>query len=303
MDPRPPLGRVGVWLLASRPRTLPAAATPVIVGSAVAGAMGGFRLGPALAALAGALLIQVGTNFANDLFDYQKGADTPDRQGPLRAVQAGWLSPSQVWGGIALSFGAATACGAYLAAVSGWPVIAIGLASLLAGLAYTGGPFPLAYNGLGDLFVLIFFGFVAVCGTVWVQALRLSPLAWVAGATVGVLATAILVVNNVRDVDDDRRAGKRTLPVLLGRGLGRVEYAGLLGLSYLLPALAFRTGIAPVGVLATALTLPLAFRLVRVVGRSSDPLRLNRALAATATLLLLHGLLFSGGLLATAAGP
>ncbi|HHN75209.1 MAG TPA: 1,4-dihydroxy-2-naphthoate polyprenyltransferase [Acidobacteria bacterium] len=298
-----PATRAGAWWLAARPRTLPAAATPVVVGSSVAWTMGAFRLGPALAALLGALLIQIGTNFANDLFDFQKGADTAERQGPLRAVQAGLLTPVQVWVGIALSFGAATACGLYLTRVAGWPVVVIGLASLLAGLAYTGGPFPLAYNGLGDLFVLLFFGFVAVCGTVWVQALRLSPLAWLAGGTVGVLATAILVVNNVRDVEQDRRAGKRTLPVLLGVSLGRIEYALLLGASYLLPALAFRLGIAPIGVLAPVLTLPLAFRLVRVVGRSSDPRRLNRALASTALLLLLHGLLLSGGLLAGGVKP
>lgn len=290
-------GPVRVWLWASRPKTLPAAATPVVVGSAVAASAGGFRLAPALAALVGALAIQIATNLANDLFDFQKGADDAARQGPLRVVQAGLLTPAQVWRGIVTAFGVAVLAGVYLTFAAGWPVVIIGVASILAGLAYTGGPFPLAYNALGDLFVMIFFGFVAVCGTVYVQTLTLSPAAWYAGAMVGALATAILVVNNVRDIETDGRAGKRTLPVLLGRGGGTLEYAVLVGLAYLVPALMYRAGAAPITVLACVLTLPLGHHLVRTVARHPEGALLNRALAGTGLLLLVHGLLFSAGLL------
>ena len=213
------------WLIASRPKTLPAATVPVIVGTAAAFKDNVFQFGPALAALLGALLIQIGANFANDVFDYKKGADTAERLGPTRVTQAGMLSPGQVYAGMVVVFGLATLIGVYLVLVAGWAVILIGVFSILAALAYTGGPFPLGYNGLGDIFVFIFFGLVAVCGTYFVQAGTLGALAWWGALPVGFLATAILVVNNLRDVKTDRIAGKKTLAVRFGESGARAEYA------------------------------------------------------------------------------
>ena len=195
------------WLLAARPATLPAAVVPVAVGTACAAALGGARIGPALAALFGALCLQIAANFANDVFDYEKGADTDDRMGPLRAVQAGLIAPQAMRRGLLVAVLAATASGIYLTAHAGAAVVAIGICSIIAAVAYTGGPYPLGYHGLGDLFVLVFFGFVAVCGTVFVQLGSVPGLAWLCAVPVGALATAILVVNNVRDIATDRRAG------------------------------------------------------------------------------------------------
>src|SRR5262249_51411853 len=195
------------WIAAARLRTLPAAVVPVVVGTACAAASGGMALGPALAALGGALAIQIGTNFANDVFDAERGADGPDRIGPVRAVAAGLITPAAMKRAMIAAFGIATALGVYLIAVAGWPVVAIGVASILSGIAYTGGPWPLGYHGLGDAFVLVFFGFVAVCGTAFVQLDHVPWLAIVAAVPVGALATAILVVNNLRDRATDERAG------------------------------------------------------------------------------------------------
>ncbi len=289
-------GTLAAYWLAARPKTLPAAATPVVVGTAVAFAAGGLAWGPALAALVGALLIQVATNYANDLFDYRKGADDAARLGPTRAVQAGWLSERAMILGIAVVIALAVADGAYLVAVGGWPILVVGIVSILAGLAYTGGPFPLAYNALGDVFVFVFFGFVAVCGTVWVQLGALTPLAWYAGAIVGALSTAILVVNNVRDLEGDRRAGKRTLPVVFGRRFGVFEYLALLALAYVLPPVMLRLGVVSVWCMLCLVTLPLARRLAQRLHREREGAALNRLLAGTAQLLLIHGLLFSAGL-------
>jgi 1,4-dihydroxy-2-naphthoate octaprenyltransferase len=288
-------GRAAAWWIASRPKTLPAAIAPVLVGSAVAFAAGAFRPGPALAALLGAVMLQIGANLTNDVLDFERGADTAERIGPLRVTQAGLLSPREVWAGAAVVFGVATIAGAYLAAVAGWPVVAIGVASILAALAYTGGPLPLGYNGLGDLFVLLFFGFVAVCGTVYVQAGRVVEAAWPAAAMTGALATAILVVNNVRDLEQDRRAGKRTLPVLLGRRAGRAEYLLLLAAGFALPVAMVAAGLLPAASLLALLTLPLAVRTARVVLTSSDGPRLNAALAGTAAVMVLHAALFAAG--------
>jgi 1,4-dihydroxy-2-naphthoate octaprenyltransferase len=289
-------GTLGAWLLASRPRTLPAAAAPVVVGSAVAFGDGGFRAGPASAALLGALLIQVGTNLVNDVADFERGTDTAERVGPLRVTQAGLLAPRAVKWGAAAAFGLATLCGVYLAAVAGWPVVAIGLVSIFAGIAYTAGPYPLAHHGLGDLFVLLFFGFVAVCGTVFVQLGRVPPLAWGAALPVGALATAILVVNNVRDVETDRAAGRRTLPVVLGRSAGVFEYIALLAVAQVAPFVLVAFG-APLGALLPAGTLPSAVRLAKRVATGRGP-ALNAALAGTAQLLLLYALLFAAGIVA-----
>ena len=208
--------KVEVWLLAARPKTLPAAAAPVVVGTAVAISEQVFSLLPALAALLGALFIQIGTNFANDVFDFKKGADTTERLGPMRVTQVGLLTPRQVMMGMWLTFGLASVAGLYLIWIGGWPIVAIGVLSIISGIAYTGGPFPLGYKGLGDLFVFIFFGLVAVCGTYYVQAGSVTMSALALGVAVGALSVAILTVNNLRDVDNDRRAGKRTLVVRMG---------------------------------------------------------------------------------------
>lgn len=291
--PRP--GSAGAWLLACRPKTLSAAAVPVLVGSACALRLGGFRAGPAAAALLGALLLQIGANLVNDAADFEKGADTADRLGPLRTAQAGLLSPRQLRAGTALAFALATLCGAYLAAVAGPLIVAIGLLSIAAAVAYTAGPYPLGYNGLGDVFVFLFFGLVAVCGTALVQLGAVPGLALAAALPVGALATAILVVNNVRDAEGDRLAGKRTLVVRLGRRAGLLEYAALLLLAYGAPlGLVIGGALSPLGLLPL-LTLPLGLGLLRrLVTLRGEPL--NAVLHGTAKLLLLHGALLAAGI-------
>jgi 1,4-dihydroxy-2-naphthoate octaprenyltransferase len=282
------------WVLASRPATLTAAVVPVLAGTAVAHALGEFRKGPAVAALLGAMMIQIGTNLANDVFDAEKGADTHERLGPTRAVQAGLLTPSAVRAGMIVAFGLAAAAGLYLAAVAGWPVIAIGIASILSGIAYTGGPYPLGYHGLGDLFVMAFFGFVAVCGTVFVETGAVPMLAVIVSIPVGALATCVLVVNNLRDRHTDIKAGKRTLAVRMGRGGALAEYVLLLLAAYSVPVvLAARHGRA--WLLLPLASLPLAAFLFRRIVRSEGR-ALNACLTSTAKLLLLFGALFSVGL-------
>jgi 1,4-dihydroxy-2-naphthoate polyprenyltransferase len=285
-------------VLAARPATLTAALVPVLVGTAVAQASGGLRAGPALAALFGAFMLQITSNFANDVFDAEKGADTHERLGPTRAVQSGLLTPRQVRVGLSITIALAFAAGIYLTAVAGWPVVVIGLCSILSAVAYTGGPFPLGYHGLGDVFVMIFFGFVAVCGTVFVQTGAVPPLAWLASVPVGAIATAVLVVNNVRDRETDVKAGKRTLAVRFGRRAGVAEYAGLLVIAYVTPAAAIALlGRSP-WVLLPVVTLPVGFFLARTLA-TTEGKPLNDCLTGTAKLLLLYGVLFAAGL----AGP
>lgn len=292
--PRPSTWRA--WLLACRPATLTAAVAPVAVGSACVAATGLFRAGPASAALAGALLIQVGTNLANDLFDFEKGADTGERLGPTRAVQAGLLSAAQVRRGMILAFALAVLAGTYLVAVGGWPIALVGVASIASGIAYTGGPFALGYLGLGDVFVFAFFGIVAVTGTAFVQAGHVPLVAWLASLGMGALATAVLVVNNLRDRTTDVVAGKRTLAVRFGRRFAVAEYALLVvgaHVAVVFTALAVHSA-WPLLALGS---LPLGARLVRQVA-STDGRALNPLLGATARLLLVHGLLLSAGLVA-----
>jgi 1,4-dihydroxy-2-naphthoate octaprenyltransferase len=296
MQVRQQPGVLQTWLLAARPKTLPAAAAPVLVGTAAAVNEGVFRLGPALAALLGALLIQIGTNLANDVFDYKKGADAAGRLGPLRVTQAGLLTPAQVMVGTWVTFGLVALIGVYLIWAGGWPILIVGLLSIASGVAYTGGPFPLGYHGLGDLFVFLFFGIAAVCGTYYVQAGSVSTLALGAAVPMGALATAILVVNNLRDIATDRAVGKRTLAVRLGMRGARVEYALLLGVAYLSPLVTWLAGgVTPWG-LAAWLSLPLAAQPLRLVMRKEGRV-LNQALAGTARLELVFGLAFSLGLI------
>jgi len=292
-DPRP--SPVGSWVLAARPKTLSAASVPVLVGSACAFALEGFRWGPALAALAGALLLQIGANFANDVYDYEKGADTAERLGPTRAVQAGLITPSAMKRGMYVVFALSLLIGAYLTAVAGPIILAIGLVSIVSAIAYTGGPYPLGYNGLGDLFVFVFFGLVAVCGSVFVQAGEVPPLALWCSLPVGALATAILVVNNLRDFEQDAKAGKRTLAVRFSPKTVIYEYWLLLALAYAVPLFLATSSAGGRFVLLPLLTLPLARRLMRAVATERGR-ELNARLAGTAKLLLLFGLLFALGI-------
>ena len=223
------------WILAARPKTLPAALSPVVVGTALAFADGALAWLPALAAALGALLLQILSNFANDYSDFFRGADTPDRLGPTRVTSAGLIPPAAMRNAIIAVIGVSALVGLYLVWVGGWPILLIGVTGIVAALAYTGGPFPFGYYGLGELFVFLFFGVAAVCGTYYVQALTLTPAVVTASFAVGALVTAILVVNNYRDIDTDRRAGKRTMAVRLGRRGAQIEYAALLALAFVLP--------------------------------------------------------------------
>jgi len=286
------------WIMASRPRTLPASVAPVIVGTAVAFHDGAFRPLAALAALAAALLIQIGSNFANDLGDYTRGADARGRVGPTRVTSAGLLTPRQVQVGMAVVFGLAALCGLYLIRLGGWPILLAGVLAILAAMAYTIGPLPFGYYGLGDLAVFIFFGLVAVIGTYFTQALRVTPLAVLAAVPMGSLITAILVVNNLRDADTDRAAGKRTLAVLLGRRGARIEFIALIVAAYAIPfSLWLGYGLRP-WVLLPLLTLPRAFRLVRTILTVLGP-PLNRALAQTAQLTVWYAVAFAVGVAVT----
>lgn len=284
------------WLLASRPRTLPAAATPVIVGSAAAMSTGHFSAGPALAALLGALLLQIGANLANDVFDYQKGVDTSARLGPLRVTQAGLLTSKQVLIGMGVVFGLAALCGVYLIAVSGWPVLVVGLASILAAMAYTGGPYPLGYHGLGEVAVFAFFGPVAVVGTYYVQANSLDPLAWWASIPIGLLTVAILVVNNLRDITTDRATGKMTLAARFGVDWARKEYILVVALAYLFPFLMLIAGASRAWALLPWVSLPIFIQRVQDIHRLEGR-ALNKLLGDTGQLELVFGMLFSLGLL------
>jgi 1,4-dihydroxy-2-naphthoate octaprenyltransferase len=287
-----------IWLLAIRPKTLPAAAASTIVGAAAAFYDGMFRLGPAVACLLAALLLQIGANLANDVFDYYRGADTQARLGPVRVTQAGLLKPGQVLLGMWVVFGLAALLGLYLFLEAGWPVLLIGLASIAAAVAYTGGPFPFGYYGLGDLVVFIFFGPVAVCGTYFVQAGRVSSLSLWSSLPMGFLITAILVVNNLRDIATDRAAGKRTLAVRLGESGTRWEYLLCLAAAYLVPFLMGMVGFSYWGLLSW-FSLPLAASQTRLVWTQAGR-PLNLALAGTGRLTLVYGLLFSLGLLVSA---
>ena len=292
--PKAPRG-VQLWWLAARPRTLPLALAPVLVGSAVAQQEGGAQAGPALAAGLGALALQVGANFANDVFDAERGADTKERIGPPRAVQMGWVSGRHMRVATFLSFAAAALVGLYLMSVAGWSIALAGLLAIAAGIAYTGGPWPLGYHGLGEVVVFLFFGVVAVCGSCFVQTGDFPPQALLASLPVGALAAAVLVVNNLRDVDEDRRSGKRTLAVRWGRRGARAEYAALLGISYAsLGALWLQGGSG--AVLLPLLSLPRGLRLLGILRRHDDGPTLNAALAGTAQLSLLFSLLLALGL-------
>ena len=293
------MSRSQAWVLAARPRTLIAAVAPVLVGTGIALGHEVFRPLPAIAALLGAVLIQIGTNLANDYYDYRRGGDTAERIGPIRVTQAGLIPPEQVRLGTYVTLGMALLVGVYLVWVGGWPILIIGTLSLACAVGYTGGPYPLAYHGLGDLFVFVFFGLIAVGGTYYVQALAFRAELLLAGAAMGALNTAILVVNNLRDIDTDARAGKRTVAVIVGRRGTKVELTMLLALAF---------SVAPVGILTfgwplwsllslgALVVVPSSLGAVLAHREGSDPRTLIPALGATAGLTGIFALLLAAGL-------
>ena len=288
--------RFQIWWLAIRPRTLPAAAAGVVTGCALAWHDHTFRPLPALAALLVALLLQIGSNLANDVFDYERGADAGRKAGPPRVTQSGLLSPAQVKIGMLCVFALAGLIGLYLAFEAGWMVILVGLAAILSAIAYTGGPFPLGYYGLGDLFVFLFFGLACVAGTYFVQAGRVSPAAWSMSLPVGLIVVGILVVNNLRDLSTDRQAGKHTLAVLLGGPFTRGEYLACLLAAFLCLPVFCAFGLLPWWTLIAWVALPLAIKSIRIVYTQTGP-ALNVALAGTGQLALAFSLLFLLGML------
>jgi 1,4-dihydroxy-2-naphthoate octaprenyltransferase len=268
----------------------------VLVGAGLAVHEEAFVRGPAVAALVGALLIQIGTNLANDYYDFVRGGDTADRVGPVRVTQAGLIPPRQVWWGMVATLGAALLVGIYLVSVGGWPIVFIGLASLACAVLYTGGPYPLAYHGLGDLFVFVFFGLVAVGGTVWVQALQWPVGALLAGAGMGALNTAILVANNLRDIDTDRAAGKRTLAVRLGRRGTRIEFLLMFLAGFVVPPLGVMLLGWPAWCLLALLAAIPAIEPLRRVWTAEEPRALIPALGGTARVVAIYGVLLGLGL-------
>jgi 1,4-dihydroxy-2-naphthoate polyprenyltransferase len=287
-----------IWLMAARPRTLPAAIAPVLVGTALAGSEGTFRPLAFAAALVGSVFIQIGTNLSNDYSDARRGADAEDRLGPVRVTAGGLVPPRKVLVATWLAFGVAVAAGAYLIALAGWELLVVGVASILAGVLYTGGPRPYGYEGLGELFVFGFFGIVAVVGSYYVQVEKLRGLAFALAIPVGLLAAAILMVNNIRDVETDRRAGKRTLAVRLGRSRARRLFAASVYLPFLwIVGVAIAEG--EPAILLALLAAPLAPPLVRTVATRTDGPSLNGALAGAGRLLAAFSVLLSLGLLLT----
>ncbi|MBN2044894.1 MAG: 1,4-dihydroxy-2-naphthoate polyprenyltransferase [Anaerolineales bacterium] len=285
------------WWLAIRPKTLPAAIAPVILGWAFAYRTGFFRAPAALAALLIALLIQIGTNLVNDVVDFSKGADTEARTGPTRVTQGGLLSPRQVWTGVFVSFGLAVLFGSYLVLIAGWPALVLGIASLLAGGAYTAGPYPLAYHGLGGLFVLLFFGLVAVGGTVLVTADMIPPDTWLGALAAGVLTVNILVVNNIRDINTDRAAGRTNLAVKFGRKAAEWQYALNLVIAYAVPILLVCIHQAAYWSLLPLISLPLGINIWQILRSGQVGSTLNPQLGRTARLLLIFCLLLAIGLI------
>lgn len=282
--------------MAARPRTLPAAASPILVACALALRDGVFYAPAALACVLISLLMQIGANFANDLFDFERGADAAERPGPTRVTASGMISPDRMRLGIIITFGLACLPGLYLALRAGWPMILLGLAIILAALAYSGGPLPYGYNALGDISVFLFFGVAAVCGTYYTQALTLPLTAWLSSISIGLLIVNILVVNNTRDIPSDRIANKRTLAVLLGREAMLAEYLLCLIAAYLVPLCLWIFRLTSIGGLLSWLSLPPAILLFREFSRAEGP-SLNNILGKTAQLAFLFAVLFSVGIL------
>jgi 1,4-dihydroxy-2-naphthoate polyprenyltransferase len=284
------------WGLAIRPKTLPAAAAGVVMGSALAWMDHSFQILPALAALCVALLLQIGSNVANDVYDFERGTDTSERHGPLRVTQAGLLTPAQMKRGMWVIFALAALFGLYLASLHGWLVIILGAAAILSAIAYTGGPFPLGYYGLGDLFVFIFFGVMCVTGTYYVQTGTFSAAAWWMSIPIGLMVTDILIVNNLRDLEHDRAARKHTLAVLIGERWTHIQYISFMVISFLLLPILIWLGFLPIFTLLAWLSLPLAWKSTRTV-LSQHGRPLNATLASTGQTALVFSILFFIGIL------
>lgn len=288
--------RARAWLIAVRPATLPAAVGPVLVGLAVALSLGVFEPLAALACLAVALLLQVASNVGNDLSDFRSGVDNDARLGPPRAAALGYLSEREMLAGLAVIVGLAGLAGLYLVWLGGPVILVLGVAAIISAFAYTGGPWPYGYHGLGEVFVFVFFGLVAVAGTAYLQTLTWEPLAFAAALPVGSLITAILVVNNLRDIDTDAASGKRTLAVMLGERGAVAEFDLLLGVAYAVPVAMVIAGDISVAALLPLASAPLALAVLRVVHAGGDPRRLNPVLKQTARLSLLFSVLLAIGI-------
>ncbi|MBK7632805.1 MAG: 1,4-dihydroxy-2-naphthoate polyprenyltransferase [Ignavibacteriales bacterium] len=290
------ISKLQSWILASRPRTLPAALVPVMVGSALAVYHGIFFPAYSIIAILCSLLIQIGTNFTNDLYDYLKGTDTKERKGPLRVLASGLITVKEMKWGIFLIFLLAFLLGLYLVYFVGLMILWIGIFSIVAGLAYTAGPFPLAYNGLGDLFVFIFFGIVGTVGTYYLHAQQFTSLAFLISLPVGALITNILIVNNYRDIEEDRTAGKNTLAVLLGKEFSRFEYVFFILISFFVPFLLHFKYNFNLWIFLPYITLPLAISLVKMIYALTGT-QLNKTLELSAKFSALYGLLLSVGII------
>ena len=288
--------KINSWILASRPRTLPAALVPVMVGSALAIYNGIFFPAYSIIALLCSILIQIGTNFTNDLYDHLKGSDTKERKGPLRVLASGLISVKEMKWGIFLVFFTAFLSGLYLVYSVGLTILWIGIFSIVAGLAYTAGPFPLAYNGLGDLFVFLFFGIVGTVGTYYLHAQQFSSLAFLISLPVGALITNILIVNNYRDIEEDKTAGKNTLAVLLGRDFSRYEYLFFILVSFFIPFLLHFKYDFNLWIFLPYVTLPIAITLVKMIYALTGT-QLNKTLELSAKFSALYGLLLSVGII------
>ena len=283
------------WVIASRPKTMTAAIAPFLLGSALAYYEGAFDIITFFVILIAACLIQIGTNLTNDLFDYIKGADNNDRLGPKRAMQAGLILESEMKRAIFIVFSLSICFGFYLALLGGWLIVGIGLLSILFAILYTGGPYPLAYNGLGDIFVFIFFGLIAVSGTYYLYTDYFSINSFILGSSAGCLATAILVVNNLRDIDNDKEYGKNTLAVYFGKKFTQFEYLLLMIIVYIIPIYISIDLGNKASIYIVYFTLPICIRLIIDVFYKKNSM-LNETLEATAKLLLLYSLLFSFGI-------
>ena len=284
------------WILAARPKTLLAAFVPVLVGSAIAILVNRFYLPYSIAALICAVLIQIGTNFTNDLYDHLKGADNNKRKGPQRALASGLISAKEMKQGIIFTFGLSFLIGLYLVYFTGWVIFVIGIISIAAGFIYTAGPFPLAYNGLGDVFVFTFFGVVGTMGTYYLHTTEFTFLSFLIALPVGAVTTNILVVNNFRDIDEDKAAGKNTLAVLIGRSLTRLEFILLLVLCYLVLILLYTEYNFSYWIFLPFTTLPFAALLIKMLFKFSGT-ELNKTLELSAKFSGLYGLLFAAGLI------
>ncbi|GAB4295991.1 MAG: 1,4-dihydroxy-2-naphthoate polyprenyltransferase [Ignavibacteriaceae bacterium] len=288
--------KINNWILASRPKTLLAAFVPVLVGSSLAFAEGRFYPLVALVALFCSVLIQVGTNFANDLYDHLRGADTKKRKGPKRVLAEGWISVSEMNKGILIVFLISFIAGLYLVFWGGWIILVIGVVSIIAGLAYTAGPFPLAYNGLGDLFVFTFFGVIGTMGTYFLHSGEFTFISFLISVPVGSLITNILVVNNYRDIEEDRLAGKNTLAVKFGRDFSRYQFLVLMILSFLTPLILFFFFDFNYTIFLPVLGLPIAVKLINML-KIYEGTELNLALEQTAKFSAIYGILFSAGII------